>query len=62
MTRIALYPGSFDPITNGHIDIIERSLRIFDIVYVGIGRNPNKKGLFSPGERLRLIEEEYVNA
>lgn len=55
MERIAIYPGSFDPLTNGHIDIIERSLCIFDKVIVAVLKNPNKKGLFSVEERKELI-------
>lgn len=53
----AVYPGSFDPITNGHIDIIERSLRVFDEVTVGVLINPDKKGLFDIDERVFLIEK-----
>ncbi len=53
--RTALYPGSFDPITNGHLDIIVRSLRIFDKVVVAVGHNPKKMGLFSVAERIALI-------
>ena len=53
--RIAVYPGSFDPITNGHIDIIERAAQIFDRVYVAILKNSDKKPLFSVPEREALI-------
>lgn len=53
----AVYPGSFDPITNGHIDIIERSLRVFDEVTVAVLINPDKKGLFDIDERVYLIEK-----
>ena len=52
--RIAVYPGSFDPITNGHVDIIERASRVFDKVIVGVLRNRNKEPLFSASERVRL--------
>ncbi len=45
--KIAIYPGSFDPLTNGHMDIIHRALRLFDNVIVAILHNPNKKALFS---------------
>lgn len=55
MEKIAIYPGSFDPLTNGHIDIIERSLKIFDKVIVAVLKNPNKKGLFEVEERKELI-------
>jgi pantetheine-phosphate adenylyltransferase len=53
--RVALYPGSFDPITLGHIDILERATAIFDRVVVSVLRNPAKQPLFSVGERLELI-------
>ena len=54
--RIAVYPGSFDPITNGHVDIIERASRVFDKVIVGVLRNRNKEPLFSAPERVKLAE------
>ncbi|GAB6095782.1 pantetheine-phosphate adenylyltransferase [Desulfatiferula olefinivorans] len=57
MTRIAIYPGSFDPITNGHVDVVERGLKIFDKVIVSILTNKNKKPLFSVDERLDIIRE-----
>lgn len=53
----AIYPGAFDPITNGHIDIILRSLRVFDHIVVGIGPNPKKASLFSLEERMAMIGE-----
>ena len=54
---VAIYPGSFDPITNGHIDILERALRIFSKVYVTVARNPAKRPLFSVEERIQMIQE-----
>ncbi|MCL5808306.1 MAG: pantetheine-phosphate adenylyltransferase [Deltaproteobacteria bacterium] len=57
MKKIAVYPGSFDPITNGHMDIITRGLRMFDELIVLIAYNPNKKTLFSVSERLEMIRE-----
>ena len=57
MNKIAVYPGSFDPITNGHVDIIKRGLRIFDEIIVLIAYNQNKKMLFSVDERLEMIRE-----
>lgn len=57
MEKIAIYPGSFDPLTNGHIDIIERGLMVFDKVVVAILHNPSKKGLFAVKERVELIEK-----
>ncbi|MGL5315988.1 MAG: pantetheine-phosphate adenylyltransferase [Peptostreptococcaceae bacterium] len=54
--RKAIFAGSFDPITNGHLDIIERSSKIFDELQIGVLYNPNKKGLFNFEERVNLIE------
>jgi pantetheine-phosphate adenylyltransferase len=54
--RIAVYPGSFDPITLGHLDIIERASGLFDQVIVGLGQHPTKRGYFSVDERCALIE------
>ena len=56
MTKV-IYPGSFDPLTNGHIDIIERSVRLFDHVVVAIITNPAKQPLFTVEERREMIEE-----
>jgi pantetheine-phosphate adenylyltransferase len=53
---IAIYPGSFDPLTNGHLDLIERGSKIFDELIVGILRNPEKDPLFSLGERREMME------
>ena len=55
--KTAVYPGSFDPVTNGHIDVIERALKIFDKVTVAVGDNPEKKPLFSTKERLEMLKE-----
>lgn len=55
--KIAIYPGSFDPITNGHLDILERSLKVFDKVIILLAHNPNKKGRFDVEERLEMIKE-----
>lgn len=57
--RICLFPGTFDPITTGHIDIIDRALPLFDKLVVGIGRNANKQPMFSEEDRLRWILECY---
>ena len=57
MERIAIYPGSFDPVTNGHLDIVERGLKLFDKLIVAIMHNPNKEGLFSIEERIVLLED-----
>jgi pantetheine-phosphate adenylyltransferase len=56
----AVYPGSFDPITNGHIDIIARGLSVFDEVVIAILVNPDKKPLFTVAERVEIIEEAYA--
>ena len=56
MERIAIYPGSFDPVTNGHLDIIKRGLKIFDKIIVTILHNPQKKTLFSLAERIELLK------
>lgn len=52
---IALFPGSFDPLTNGHLDIIRRASKLFDTVVVGVGNNTSKKALFTPEEKIALI-------
>jgi pantetheine-phosphate adenylyltransferase len=55
--RTALYPGSFDPLTNGHLDIIERAAKLFDRVIVAVAKNEGKKPLFSLTERLQLVQQ-----
>ena len=55
--KIAVYPGTFDPVTNGHIDIVKRSLKIFDLVIVAIAANPTKKPLFDFKERVIMVED-----
>ncbi len=55
MKHIAVYPGTFDPVTNGHIDLVERSLRIFDELIVAVAANPKKQPLFSLEERIELF-------
>lgn len=59
MQRIALFPGTFDPITIGHLDIINRSLGLFDKLIIGIGRNVNKAPMFSEEQRQLWIKEIY---
>ncbi len=54
--RIAVYPGSFDPITNGHLDIVKRAAKVYDKVIVGVLDNINKKPVFSAKERLEMIK------
>jgi pantetheine-phosphate adenylyltransferase len=53
----AVYPGSFDPLTNGHLDLIQRSLRIFDELVVAVVTNPAKRALFTDAERIEMIKE-----
>lgn len=55
MERIAVYPGSFDPVTNGHLDILKRGLSLFDRIIVAILHNPSKKSLFTVEERMALL-------
>lgn len=57
--KTAIYPGSFDPLTNGHIDIIQRALEIFDEVIVAVLHNPSKKALFSMDERVEMIKQSF---
>ena len=57
MERTAIYPGSFDPVTNGHIDIIKRGLKLFDKIIVTILENPAKKSLFTVEERVELLKK-----
>jgi len=57
MAKVGIYPGTFDPITNGHLDIIKRALKLFDRLVVAIGENPAKRPLFSSEERKSLVEE-----
>lgn len=56
-SKIGLYSGSFDPVTNGHMDIIERASQLFDHLYVGVFFNPDKKGFFDLDMRMRMLEE-----
>jgi pantetheine-phosphate adenylyltransferase len=58
-SRVAVVPGSFDPITNGHVDVIERAVAVFDRVIVGVAVNPDKKPLFSVEERVSFIREVF---
>ena len=57
MAKRAVYPGMFDPIHNGHVDVIQRSLQIFDELIVAVVANPSKQPLFSVSERLEMIDE-----
>ena|SRR5690554_1453750 len=57
MQQVVVYPGSFDPVTNGHLDIIKRAAKIFDKVIVAVFKNPQKKPLFTMEERVELLKE-----
>jgi pantetheine-phosphate adenylyltransferase len=59
--RLAIYPGTFDPITNGHLDIIQRAVNLFDRVIVGVTTNPAKTPLFSAAERVEMIQNSVSN-
>ena len=58
-SRLAVYPGSFDPLTNGHVDIIERGARLFDRIVIAILVNLDKQPLFSPQERADILREVF---
>ncbi len=55
--KSAVYPGTFDPVTNGHVDIIERGLKLFDKLYVIVGDNPQKSPTFTAAERVEMLKE-----
>ena len=57
---LAVYPGSFDPITNGHLDIVQRAIKAFDRIIIAVAVNPGKEGLFSVPERVSLLHDLYA--
>ena len=59
MPRIALYPGSFDPVTNGHLDVVRGAVRLCDQLIVAIGVHPGKKPLFTVEERFAMVREVF---
>lgn len=59
MPRIALYPGSFDPVTNGHLDVVRQAVLLCDRLIVAIGVHPGKKPLFSTDERLKMVQQVF---
>jgi len=61
MGKMAIYPGSFDPITNGHLSIVRRALTMFDSITIAVASNPMKKTLFTLDERMDLIQESIKN-
>jgi pantetheine-phosphate adenylyltransferase len=60
MPRIALYPGSFDPVTNGHLDVVRHAVRLCDRLIVAIGVHPGKKPLFTLEERFKMVREVFA--
>jgi pantetheine-phosphate adenylyltransferase len=61
VNNVAIYPGSFDPITNGHVDLVKRTLRVFDKIIVAIATNPEKDhSLFTVDERLQMVSEVFA--
>lgn len=61
MPKIAIYPGTFDPITNGHLDLVVRAAKIFDEVVIAVSDNPRKNPLFSINERLDMVEKTVAH-
>ena len=59
MSKIGIYPGTFDPMTNGHLNIIKRSLKIVDMLIIGVADNQNKTPLLSIEERKEIIENDF---
>ena len=59
--RICLFPGTFDPITKGHVDVINRAVSLFDKLIIGVGINANKQPMFDPGQRVTWIREVFRN-
>ncbi|HCS12654.1 MAG: pantetheine-phosphate adenylyltransferase [Zetaproteobacteria bacterium CG06_land_8_20_14_3_00_59_53] len=60
MNRTAIYPGTFDPITLGHVDVVRRGLKVFDRVVIGVAENPNKKPMFDLDTRLAMVRQTFV--
>ena len=61
MTRIGVYPGTFDPVTLGHMDIIRRGAKLVDRLVIGVTTNPSKSPMFSVDERMAMVEREVAN-
>ena len=59
MNKIGIYPGTFDPMTAGHIDIVKRSLKIVDNLVIAVANNMNKDSLFNVNERINIISDSY---
>lgn len=58
--KVAVFPGSFDPITNGHLDIIQRAMPLFDKIVIAVGQNATKSTMFSLGQRMKFIADTFV--
>jgi pantetheine-phosphate adenylyltransferase len=58
MKRVGLYPGTFDPLTNGHLDIVRRAVKLVDQLVIGVTTNPSKSAIFSTKERVEIIDHE----
>ena len=61
MTLIAVYPGTFDPVTNGHVDLVKRGCKIFDKIIIAVAKNPQKSTLFTLDERIKFAEKVFSN-
>jgi pantetheine-phosphate adenylyltransferase len=59
MKKAVLYPGSFDPVTNGHVDVVRRALKIFDEVHIAVARDSSKKSLFTVEERVAMLKAVF---
>ncbi|MCF7821998.1 MAG: pantetheine-phosphate adenylyltransferase [Mariprofundaceae bacterium] len=61
MKRTAIYPGTFDPITLGHVDVVNRGLKLFDRIVIGVAENPNKAPMFDLETRLKMVRETFAS-
>jgi pantetheine-phosphate adenylyltransferase len=61
MKRTAIYPGTFDPITLGHVDVVNRGLKLFDRIVIGVAENPNKEPMFDLETRLKMVRETFAS-
>jgi len=61
MTLIAVYPGTFDPVTNGHVDLVKRGCKIFNKIIIAVAKNPQKSTLFTLDERIKFAEKVFSN-
>ncbi len=61
MKQTAIYPGTFDPITLGHVDVVNRGLKLFDHIVIGVAENPNKEPMFDLETRLKMVRETFAD-